>query len=480
MVSVCLLAFTSCGRYSVRSENVSDSFISLVKKIQPAVVTIVTYDINRKVSDLGSGFFVDDQGHLITNYHVLKGAYAADVKLSNGINRPIDLIVAENESADLVKVRVDISGTPPIQWVPLADTEPAIGEQVLVVGSPLGFEQTVSEGIVSAVREISVVGKIFQLSAPISPGSSGSPVVNMRGKVVGVVSFQSTVGQNLNFAVAARGIRDLIPNKRGKTLAEWSYDIGKRSPKLAKELCRKGFDFSIQGEFQDALKYYQEATEKSPEDIEAWYGLGSCYEGLDRPEDAIAAFQQAVRVDPKNANGYFNLGRFYHKMGRYLDAVAAYRQATTIDPDNAPAYFDLGQIYGKIGAYEEGEKAFRQVLRIIPNHVPAHYYIGLTYFEAGRYLEAVNSYQEALRINPDSAPILYNLGIAYAELGEEQLRVDSFKMAIRVDPDFAPAHHQMGMIYLDSGDRSAALEEYKILKRLDPVLAEILFKRIYQ
>ncbi len=477
---VLLFVLIGCSRLYVGPERSPSGLISLVKKVQPAVVTVITYDINRKVSDLGSGFFVDPQGHLITNHHVLKGAYAADVKLSDGKNFPIQQVVSENEAADLIKVRVDISGAPEaVHWVPVTDAEPAIGERVVVVGSPLGLEQTVSEGIVSAVREVPVVGKIFQLSAPISPGSSGSPVVNMSGRVVGVVSFQSTVGQNLNFAVAAKGILDLVPSSDGKTISEWTFDTGKRSPKLAEALCKKGFNFSIRGEYKEALKYYQEATRKSPNDIDAWSGLGSCYGGLDQPDEAIAAFQQAIRIDPQNAAGYFNLGQYYRRLERYPEAVAAFRQATKIDPDHAPAFFDMGQIYGKMGEYDLGEQAFKEVLRIIPDHVPAHYYIGLTYFETGRYRDAVESYQQALRINPNSALILYQMGIAYTRLGAERQKIESFKAAIRVDPDFAPAHFQMGQIYLDSGDRVSALAEYKILKQLEPESAEALFKRIY-
>ena len=116
---------------------------------------------------------------------------------------------------------------------------------MVVVGSPLGLEQTVSEGIVSAVRELPVLGKVFQLSAPISPGSSGSPVVNMRGKVVGVVSFQTTSGQNLNFAVSSKGILGLKQSETPKTLSEWTYSINTKTPKQVEKLCKEGFNFSI-------------------------------------------------------------------------------------------------------------------------------------------------------------------------------------------------------------------------------------------
>lgn len=95
---------------------------------------------------------------------------------------------------------------------------PEVGERVVVIGSPLGLEQTVSDGIVSAVREVSAFGTIIQITAPISPGSSGSPVVNMKGEVIGVATFQSMIGQNLNFAIPGERIAKLTKIAKGKRL----------------------------------------------------------------------------------------------------------------------------------------------------------------------------------------------------------------------------------------------------------------------
>ncbi len=473
-----ILMVAGCGKYVAETEVPTSYMIPLVKKIQPAIVTIVAYDVNRNVTSQGSGFFVDKKGHLITNYHVLDGAYAADVKTFDGVKYPIEVVVAENKLSDLIKVRVKIPEGA-VHWVVVTETEPSIGERVMVVGTPMGLEQTVSEGIVSAVRELPVVGKVFQLSAPISPGSSGSPVVNMNGNVIGVVSFQALKGQNLNFAVSGKGILDLKQNETIKTLSEWTYDINKRTPRLAEELCKKGFNFSIRGEFKDALDYYKEATEKSPDDTIAWYGLGSCYDGLDKPEEAIAAYKQAVEIDPENADAHYNLGRYYRKLGRYEDAIEAYDQAIEADPDHAASFFDLGMLYGKLEEFENGERSFNQVLRINPDHAPTLHYMGLIYNGMGRYDDAAESCKKALKINPDSAPTLYNLGIAYGGLGKSREEMEAFKQAIRVDPDFAPAHYNMGIIYLIQGDKAAALEEYKILKVLDRNMAEMLFDRIY-
>ncbi|MFZ0482902.1 MAG: S1C family serine protease, partial [Desulfobacterales bacterium] len=165
-----LLVTTGCTKLYNKTEVSTGHIAPLVKKIQPAVVTVVAYDVNRKVSNLGSGFFIDKKGYLITNYHVLKGAYAADVKTYDGKAYPVELVVAENIPSDLIKVRVKIPGSS-IHWIPVTETNPSIADRIVVVGSPLGLEQTVSIGIVSAIRELPVLGKVFQLSAPISPGS---------------------------------------------------------------------------------------------------------------------------------------------------------------------------------------------------------------------------------------------------------------------------------------------------------------------
>jgi S1-C subfamily serine protease len=197
------------------------NLIELVENIQPAVVTVITYDKNKKASGLGSGFFVDKVGHLITNYHVLRGKYFAEVQLHNGKKYSIKSVVAENNAADLIKALVDIAGGTP-KWVKLTKNLPKIAERIFVIGTPKGLEQTVTEGIVSAVREMPNIGEMIQISAPISPGSSGSPVINMKGEVIGVATLFLIGGQNLNFAAPSTEIIALERQKIGKTIFAWT------------------------------------------------------------------------------------------------------------------------------------------------------------------------------------------------------------------------------------------------------------------
>ena len=450
----------------------------LVNDIRPAVVTVIVYDINQEVSNIGSGFFIDKYGHLITNYHVLDGRYAAKVRTADGSTYPIKLIVADNKETDLVKVLVDIPRKK-FKWVKTADKLPSIAEQILVVGSPMGLDQTVSEGIVSSIREIPTVGEFFQMSAPISPGSSGSPVINLKGQVVGVATFQMVRGQNLNFAVSVKSVKKLKPVKSGVSMSLWTFNNSLHQPRLAEKLCRQGYSFSINGEDQKALEFFKEAIEKEPKNAMAWNGLGYCHVGLNNPGAAIKAYQNAIKSSPDDETLYFILGNYYAKLGQHKDAINSYLQVIRIKPDFVEAYFKLGVAYSELGRPDEGKNAFETAIRLNPDAVPAHFNVGIAYAQLGRYQDALKANQEVLRIDPEFAPAQNNIGRLYNMLGNAELEIDAYKRAIRIAPDYASAHYNLGVALLQSGDKAAALNEYKILKNLDKPSANKLFNQIY-
>lgn len=450
----------------------------LVNDIRPAVATVIVYDINQEVTNIGTGFFIDKYGHLITNYHVLDGRYKAEVRTADGQTYPIKLVVADNKATDLVKVLVDIPREK-IKWVKTARRLPAIAEQIIVVGSPMGLEQTVSEGIVSSIRTIPSVGDFFQMSAPISPGSSGSPVMNMKGKVVGVATFQMIRGQNLNFAVSVTSVKELKPVKAGMSMSLWTFNNSLHQPGLAEKLCRKGYSFSINGENQKALEFFQEAIAQDPQNTMAWNGLGYCQVGLNNPGAAINAYQQAIKTNPDDESLYLILGDYYVKLGQLQEAIEAYRQAIRIKPDFAEAHFKLGIVYTRLGRLDDGKKEFETVIRLNPKAVPAHFNIGIAYAQLGRYQDALQANQEALRIDSEFAPAHNNIGMVHRLLGNADLEIDAYKNAIRIDPDFASAHYNLGMALLKRGDKTAALDQYKILKGIDKQSADQLFNQIY-
>ncbi len=472
------LAVIGCAGRQAPFEPPPEALRRLVSQVQAAVVTIRTFNPDMEPVGLGTGFFVNDRGHLISNFHVLEGAYAATVKTRDGESYPVAAVLAASESVDLIRLAVDM----PMErrrWLPVTETLPKIADQVLVVGSPLGLEQTVSEGIVSAVREVPEVGTLFQVSAPISSGSSGSPVVDRQGRVVGIVSFQARVGQNLNFAVASKNLRQLEAVGDDLSLSEWTYARIKDNPRKVQDLCREGFSFSIRGEFKEALTYFREAVEASPDDTQAWFGLGNCFIGLEQPEEAIAAYREVIRTDPANANAYYNLGVYYRQLGRYEAAVATFEEALAVAADHIPSRFEMGEAFHQMGRAEAAKQAFADIVAQAPRFYPAYFRMGIVCHQLGQYEEAVAAQEKVLDLKPDFAPAYFALGLVYANTGDRRREANAYKEALRLDPDFVAAHYNLGLYYLRSGERSNALEQYKILKKLDDENADRLFDRIY-
>lgn len=339
-----------------KEDKLIENLPSLIKRIKPSTVIVFAYDDKGEFLKLGSGFFISQNGDIITNYHVLQGASSAEVKTSDGKTYPIIYIVADDEQSDIIRLSVDI----PSQYVyplSLSITVPQIGERIIVYGSPLGLENTVSDGIVSAIRNIPDYGRIIQITAPISPGSSGSPVLNMHGEVIGVATFQFIEGQNLNFAIPSERIANLILIEEEKTfITEKLFEQKNKAKKDSNydKAIQKALYFIEKEEYNKAFPYLEIASKTDILSLKAraYFAIGYCYENLEFYVKAIDAYKQAIHLDPNNPNNnlaYYSLGRNYGLLNLYKDATEAFKQAIRIDPKNANSHNGLGFAYSLIG-----------------------------------------------------------------------------------------------------------------------------------
>ena len=179
-----------------------DNLSKLFESALPSVLKIETFDSNGKPLMLGTGFFIDPNGKAISNLHVFKGASKSQITTSSGKIYNIENVWYKNDSLDLVTFDIINSKNESFPFLKIADNVPKIGEEVFVIGNPIGLDFTVSNGIISSIRQQTELGQVIQTSAPISAGSSGSPLMNMNGFVVGVITYTFTKGQNLNFAIS--------------------------------------------------------------------------------------------------------------------------------------------------------------------------------------------------------------------------------------------------------------------------------------
>jgi len=209
LVILCLILYSFVISYT-EAKPAQD----IAKEAFPSVAMLVMQDSHGQPTSLGSGFFVKED-MVATNLHVIEGAVSGYTKIV-GKKPKYDIagFVTIDQQRDLVLLKVQGVKAPTLV---LADSnDVAVGDEVYAIGNPQGLEGTFSKGIISSIRKI---GKdsLLQITAPISPGSSGGPVLDNEGKVVGVSVATFKGGQNLNFAIPSSYLRPLLSNSNSVT-----------------------------------------------------------------------------------------------------------------------------------------------------------------------------------------------------------------------------------------------------------------------
>ena len=216
--------FCACGASQPRTTQTSTaasaapsaplSPAQIAARTTPSIVSI------RSVESLGTGFIIRKDGWIATNLHVVAGAEDLIVATPDRHEYPVVEVLAIDEARDLAIVRVEAKDLTPLV---LGDSEAVhAGDSVVAIGHPLGLEDTVSNGLVSAVRVLDPTLTVLQISAPIAPGSSGGPLFSDRGEVIGVATAFISQAQNLNFGIPVQYLKELAKDTHPMSLAAFA------------------------------------------------------------------------------------------------------------------------------------------------------------------------------------------------------------------------------------------------------------------
>jgi S1-C subfamily serine protease len=228
MRTILIFTFALASLTTLSAQSPPSSDITTISQAATkASVVVVTSDASGKRLSQGSGFLVSRDGKVITNLHVVQGAASAIVKFPDGAFYEVEGFLGADSSMDIavLKLRTSSKEFPSLRF---ADADQvAIGQHVIAIGSPMSLENTVSDGIVSAIRTARDLDsrlnpnlRVFQTTSPISPGSSGGALLNMQGEVIGITSFGIETGQNLNFVIPISYAKPLLETDRVKLLAQ--------------------------------------------------------------------------------------------------------------------------------------------------------------------------------------------------------------------------------------------------------------------
>lgn len=302
-----------------------------------SMVVIQAYGADGNLRNQGSGVVIGKNG-VVTNCHVVEDAGRIVVQ-HTGQDLEAKVDVADTER-DLCHLSV------PQLAAPAADVWSSrlkVGQRVYAIGAPEGLELTISEGLVSSIREFEG-SQYIQTSAPISAGSSGGGLFDAEGRLVGITAFFVPEGQNINFALPVSWISELLarggkapPATRNAAATKWQSRAAElRDKKNAPAL----------------LAWAQQWVRSMPTSLAAWMQLGEAYRLVNRPRRAVTAYQQALRLEAHNYDVWLNLGAAYQALNQYDRAIDALQEALRIKPNDVAALSALGAAYHALNQRE--------------------------------------------------------------------------------------------------------------------------------
>jgi S1-C subfamily serine protease len=307
-----------------------------VSEQKNAVVTVYVDDKNGNHVTSGGGFIVDQNGIIVTNCQVIvKWFEEVQNKIvavtESGTLLPIRNLISSKCENGLALFKVDEKGLPTVKLA--EDYKPEKGESIFVIGGPSVTETTVSDG---TIKSINKKGKIIQISIPVTPEISGSPVFNNKGEAFGAATFLTKKDKNLNLAVPLKNIVKQLNEYRNIEEKFAGFIVPSLPPPVKKPpVERKTKEHKVKKQ-ERKKQEGEKKEEKKQKNANEYFMHGCSYLELSMYKEAIKLYKQSLKIKPDFADVYVNLGVAYYKLGNYTDSIDAYKRAIRIKP-NSPA-----------------------------------------------------------------------------------------------------------------------------------------------
>lgn len=361
--------------------------------VNDAVVVVEAYDFDGTKSSQGSGVIIKDKNILITNFHIFAGNEKLVIK-HNDKEIKFTEIIGMNIEKDVLILKLEESDFPQIKIGSTQNLK--TGSKVYAIGSPMGMENTITEGLVGGFRTFDDKKnniEYIQISASLSPGSSGGAVLNSEGELIGISTMGIKEAQNLNFAIK---IEDVL-----------NVDLGEYSDKVKLEAINyffKGKSLFEDNKYDEAIKFYNKFLEKVPKDAICFNFRGLAYMQQKEWEKALKDFNESSRIDPKYLAPVINKADINYKMQNYDEAVKDYSKIIKQYPDLVGPIYSRGLTYMQLQDWDEAVKDFTKVIKLDKKYTEAWLNRGISHYYNHSYSEAIDDWTKAKNLNPSIAP----------------------------------------------------------------------------
>lgn len=377
----------------------------IYEKVNNSVVIILAYAQNGDIFQ-GSGVVVSHPDSIqyrfiVTTHHIIKDAVRIEVKHYNKIFQTIE-IISEDEFKDILILKVKDLDLQPITIG--SSTNLKHGQRIYSIGSPEGFENTISEGIISGFRQIDNSVNVIQMTAPITEGSSGGAIVNTKGELIGL-SMSGQHEGNIYFAIPVNDIIPLINNIRipqndsittsvSDTL---SPDITANQPFSPKPEINNTTDsnFASNEDYKDSSTFNQNTTDENNNYIRQ---ANYAYENEDYKQ-AIYYFTKHLENNSSDEIAYFKRGCSHIKLKEDTEAILDFTKTLEQNPSNFESYFFRGNAYYSVSNFDKALNDYTKAIKLSQDAAVVYYNRGLTYYKLTNYREAVKDWETAIQLN---------------------------------------------------------------------------------
>ena len=484
--------------YCPNSYSQSLSAEQIYNKVSDAVVVVHAYDYNDELTKQGSGVVLNDKGYIVTNYHVLSGNERLEILHGKEIIPYVDIIGIDVEK-DILILKIEAKKFPAVKIGNSKSLK--IGQRVYAIGSPMGFENTISEGIISGLRSYDELRRDFiQITASISSGSSGGAVLNDKGELIGISTLTVKEGQNINFAipiddVLSVEIRSYTKNDEYKDfeLFENGYNAADKGnyheaikyysrfiekyPNYASAYNNRGVAKDYLENYRGAIQDYNKAIEHKPNDDYAYINRGAAKYKLEDYRGAIQDFSKAIELKPNYTEAYYNRGLAKDKLKDYRGAIQDYSKAIELNPNYAEAYINRGAANDYLEDYRGAIQDYNKTIELKPNYAKAYINRGLAKYKLENYRGAIQDFSKAIKLNPNFAEAYYNRGIAKGKLEDYKGAIQDWNKAIELNPNYAEAYNNRGIAKYYLGDKAGACLDWSKAGELGDLDAYELIKK---
>ena len=385
----------------------------IVARNEPACLVVYGVLMGQPTAQ-GSGVVVDPRGLILCSAHQVKSCEKALAITRDGTKFELTILETDPET-DLAV----LDAGKPLPAVTLGTGTVVNGAPLVAITAPEGLSFTTAEGIVSNAKRLRSGKPQIQTDLNLSPGSSGGPVFDADGNLLGIVSANliQASGQTLvtpiTNASALLERHDVsVPVANGKNDTANARRDSEEIPLEAVEPTASykqrddalaAFNAGLESDAVGVkIACYEKATQADPDFFEAWFNLGIARMSVRNVNGAIEAYENAKRLRPKRVEVFRNLGRAWIRQGKLEKALAAFVEARALDPDSAQSHNDLGETQRRLRMYDEAAASFDKALTMRPNYPEALYNAGLLAVETNRGDDAITRFSQYLEAAPNA------------------------------------------------------------------------------